>query len=620
MKNRDENDQLHLSQEGVFGQPLNAKLEQMFLSLKIERAKPWLLYSTGILLFTLIPIAFPHNVNSLAVFTDKLIIFLCLLTVAVLVNKCPQRKIRAALSLVISFYYLLIYFALVYKTYLGTDLDLLFIVDFYRDALTTALNTLGPLLLGGVIVLFIVLWIVFFFWWHAVHSFIPEIRWWHAITAAGMSFVLLFVFFQGNDEFIYPLIQTLTIAKIRNTTDTIQSQYEFNSNSNDNVFILQLESLNAMAANGQLSMDGKKYDGDFIPVMRSIAKEDGVFFPYFWANETNTNRAQEVILCGIVGNLGEALSNRLDDIKIDCLPETLAKAGYTTVAFRSDYLEFENEGEFLKKTGFQEVHFKDIMKGEPKYWWGYDDCVFYKRAFEYLKEHFPNPKKLLVFVEVSTHHVPFNWEHPPYTYLHKFKTPLNFIENYLNSLLEQDHCVQTFYDEYKDYAGERSHLFALADHSWPTGINEDKVDMIKAVNPEQMLTSLIYIPPTDSGNEFRKGAEEKNMFSQADLVPTIYELLSKKPYPNSLAYVLKQAGKRPSSYEDCHLLVQAYHWAHLGIVKNQKDFYKYNVENGEFYTSDISKDLLQSNIRASSTKLSIEEFKKKYFCKRYQSG
>lgn len=583
------------------------------------RIKLWLQYSTGVLLFSIIPLFFPHNTNDLGMLSNNLIFFLCFLATAVLIGKYTQQRIFIAFSVVVSLYYLLVYFALIYRGYLGTDFDLLFILDFYQDALATTLNTLGPLLFMGVVFLGIALWSIFFFWWYSIYRLMPEIGGQQAILSMGISLILLLSFFQGTDEVILPLIQSFTIAKIRSKTDTIQTSYEYTENSKDNIFILQLESLNAMAASGQLSQDGDKYKGDFIPHMRSIAKSDGVFFPYFWANETNTNRAQEVILCGIVGNLGKALSYRLNEINIDCLPTTLAKAGYTTVAFRSDYLEFENEGEFLKKTGFQEVHFKDIMKpGELKYWWGYDDCLFYRRAFEYLKVHYPNPQKLLVFVEVSTHHVPFNWVHPPYTFLHKFKTPVNFLEDYLNSLLEQDYCVQTFYDEYRNYVGDRSHLFILADHSWPTGINEEKTDMIKAVNPEQMLTSLAYIPPTEKWGDFRRGSEEKNMFSQADLVPTIYELLTNKPYQNSFTYALKQSGHKPSSYEDCHLLVQAYHWAHLGIVKNQKDFYKYNIENGKLYYSDISKDILQSDIHVAAPYLSLEDLKNKYFCKRYQ--
>ena len=183
---------------------------------------------------------------------------------------------------------------------------------------------------------------------------------------------------------------------IRNNQIIFFPKNDFNTNSNENIIILQLESLNSTLVNETIT-----------PNFLNISK-NGILLKNYYGNSIRTNRAQANILCGVNGNFKQPYSYYPEDILNKCLPQILQDNGYKTIVFRSDTLKFTNTGNFFAGIGFEEVHYKDIMKEEDiKYLWGYNDKTFYKRVFEYLNEKYPNPEKLFIYIEVSSHHYPF---------------------------------------------------------------------------------------------------------------------------------------------------------------------------------------------------------------------
>lgn len=393
---------------------------------------------------------------------------------------------------------------------------------------------------------------------------------------------------------------------------------DFETNSTESIFMLQLESTNAIVLEGQMpKINEKKYDDLYAPYFYQAAK-DGVLFPYFWSNSVTTDRAQENILCGLVNNIGAPLSYHPEKLTAKCLPNILNNNGYKTIIFRSDDLSFHNMGNFFQAMGFSEIHNKDIMKpDDKKYIWGYDDCIFYQRAFEYLKENYPDGKKLFVYFEVSSHHIPWT-PFDSYTFTHKFVTPSNYAETYINSSLQQDYCFSRFYKEYQDYNNGKSHLFAFGDHSWPVGINNGNTLPHYGSYNENFLTMMAYIPPKNDLTTFfiDKIVSKNNIYSETDIIPTIFELLNNNTYQNSLVFEL-QKNKQKENYENCHILVQPYDGGQI-VVVNGLEKYIYYVSKKLVLKFDLKDDFWEKNPEIADIDISNKEFKEKYFCQRFK--
>ncbi len=399
-----------------------------------------------------------------------------------------------------------------------------------------------------------------------------------------------------------------------------QRDTEYETDSNENVIILQLESTNAMAMAGYLSYEGKKYDGFYMPHMKSVAS-DGTFFPLFFSNQQQTVRAQIAALCGIPGNTGARFSKNMEDVPIQCLPDKLHESGYDTIFIKSsDNPRFMDTSYMMSNVGFSEQHYSDIMKEDDKNWgWGYDDCTFYKRAFKFLNEKHSDKKKKFVYMEVGSNHADF---HPKegYEFTHMLDGKENHLARYINSALQQDYCVSEFYENFQTYAPENTHLFILGDHPWGLQTGWAKYEG----HAENFFVPFAYVPPRNRKHEFEsQKIVDDYYYSQSDIVPTIFELLGKKKYKNSFGYELKKptlvAGiipVRQASYERCHVLHELYGGGTTAVVKGL-DKYTYVHKDRKIYHGDLSKDLLEEERVLLEEDASFSDFIDEYSCKRF---
>jgi hypothetical protein len=272
----------------------------------------------------------------------------------------------------------------------------------------------------------------------------------------------------------------------------------------------------------------------------------------------------------------------------------------------------------MKNMGFAEVHSEDIMKSEDvKYKWGYDDCAFYQRAFEYLKKEYPNPSKLMVYFEVSSSHIP--WENKtPYAFADKISEPATYAEQYLNSESEQDYCLSKFYEEFKNYNALQTHLAILSDTSCPLGINDGDIFNFQNNYNENFITSFLYIPPFEEKNNYQIGAivPDSLYYSHNDILPTIYGLLNGKNYQNSFVYELFK-NTTAQNHEDCQLISQPYSGTYL-IIVNKNDKYIYSIVDKTVTHSNLKTDLWEKNSEIIENNVSFQDFKAKYFCARYK--
>jgi hypothetical protein len=594
----------------------------------MTRLRRWGVPVVSVTLFVMVPSVFvvvrqrQSFAAALMTVADNALVFGVLLTSLLIASRRPRGGAGGAvITATFTTYFMAQSFLIIYWQVTGTQFDVLFALDSYEDVYRTLVNTLGRWLTGlaaSLVVLYgVYLWLVW--------------RWFIRLRASGTQL------FASWSAVLLLALQVLTLAsnrseqrlvfeEIRSAKEAVQERSavapifpdttRFTTDSEENLFILHLESGNAIALSGTMVLDGKAYTDDYMPQMRAIAR-DGVFFPFFWGNSIQSNRALINILCGVANEAGRSLSYNPEKIRNPCLPELLTQAGYRSLFFLGfSAPDFMNYANLIPALGFKEFHDSRLVSVLDDDAWGVDDCTLYRKMFEYLRTHYPTPKRLFVYTEVSSHHYPYGGS-PAYAHVHRFKLPLNFAEGYLNSYTEQDFCLQTFYEEFRRYAGDHSHLFIMPDHSWPVGLhNGNTLNDAYSFN-ENFLIPFLYLPPVSRRQEFRIGEQVAARPSLTDVLPTVFELLNDRPYPNSFTFLLKRAGGFPNHYEDCHVLVQPYGGGEIAIVKGNRK-YVYFVSQKRLLRYDLREDWDERHPEVVAENISYATVRRQYYCERYQ--
>lgn len=539
---------------------------------------------------------------------------------------------RRILAIAAACFYLLTLLLMVYWAFTGHQLDYFFLADSYSDIVSTGIATFGlhAIILGCVFFLGVLFYSHVLIQRAAHHTGRAKVLLPRQCMALLLAVATIAI---GQMPVAYGYvamqvkhIHDISLMRAQLAGNALETP-DVKIRSDDNVFIVQLESTNALAMGGKSVIDGKAYTDRYDKVMRRIAK-DGIYYPYFWGNTVQTNRGQETMLCGIHQNIDDSYSYRPEELPVTCVPKRLVDAGYSTEFFMGyDDITFANTDEFMKVVGFQELHAEDILE-EDDLWtgWGYDDCIVYQRVFEYLEKKYPDPKKLMAYISLSSNHLGFGkWE--TYEHLAPFDEHQNFLERYLNSAVVQDYCLDSFYDAYKEYAPDNSHLFILGDHSWPVGNNGTTYNEQKATT-DNFLIPFVYIPPRADRDRYAVGTEDPTMqYSQTDLPATILELLSFEPLQNSLVPALRAdrsgIGKlanlfqKDSPYEECHMLNQPYGGTFMAVVRGNEKL-TYSFVDKTVTRSDLATDLLEKNPVTIHTEMELGDFLEKYECERFR--
>lgn len=508
-----------------------------------------------------------------------------------------------------------------YWWFTGHQFDVAYAVDAGSDVWPTLVRTLGSelVLLVAVVPLGFAanVW-----WWAAAFHWLARQEWkifpsYRLMAPIALQLVTL-QYAAGERQLVWPEVRALLgQATGRDLIAPIFPRWEEGRPmSRENVFILQLESGSAVATGGELVLDGRRYDGDYLRHLRAVA-QDGVWFPRAWGNSVQTNRALENILCGIDNNVGQALSYTPDKMVVPCLPARLQSAGYRTWMFVGfDDLSFMNYRTFAHALGFEEVWDATLAGKATTFDWGVDDCEFYRAVFSHLRRVAP-AEKWFVYVGVSSHHYPFSGR-ARYAALHPFPLPQNFVEWFLNSWVEQDFCVGEFYRLYRELAPEHSHLFITPDHAWPIGLHGNTLNDAGWYN-ENFLISLAYVPPAARREEFRVGEVSALRPGLSDLPATILDLLTGQREGNSFAHALRRHNRGEKEYEDCHLLVQPYGGGTLAVVRGDEKIV-YHVHSRELYAYDLAADPLERSPRLLARGISYPEVREKYYCRRHRGS
>lgn len=440
------------------------------------------------------------------------------------------------------------------------------------------------------------------------------------ILRFGIAVLCATFFFSNNIKFLHAELISSDAGTdlVTMTPFTIPNHSNLSTASDENVIILQLESVNATMVEGLAEKNGKRHSPTYTPQLHRIAR-DGVYLPFFISGARITARAQAAILCGVSGYIGKVLSMVPERLINDCLPDILQKSGYETILYRSDRLAFMNTGNFMESIGMKHVLNKSIMReGDKRYSWGYDDCTFYRRAFEDLETR-GDDKPFFAYFEVSSHHYPFNAKNE-YADIMPIKNADGFTDNYINSLAVQDHCIGTFYEQFMKFDPENTHLIITGDHVHPIPDNSmfgKKYNSDDHGAIHKFTVPFVYIPPFDRREEFDVGSRyEGAHFSQADFIPTLLSILNDERYERSFDAVLRDTSARLEP--PCTMTTKQF-GSNTSVVLDWPLMYAHferrNDGNNVVMITNAYEDLTGEDARKIETDFPLPEFMQRYGCK-----
>ena len=383
----------------------------------------------------------------------------------------------------------------------------------------------------------------------------------------------------------------------------------------EHVFLIQLESLNALAVNGEYTVDGKRVNVDGMPVMRRLASE-GILFPHVWSPDVQTHRVQEAFLCGALRDLH--MEPFFEQVPYDggCLPDLFRKAGYRTVFLKNTEKPwFGNANKVMPILGYDDVRFGEITRpGDTDQIWGYEERIYFQRSVEYLERTYRSGERLFVHIQVSAHHVAFMRTRFNYGWFGK--PHAQQLAEYLASAKEQDAALAVLRERLDRYTGGNAHIFIFGDHSYPVGLYGSTQPHIGATI-DNFVTPMLYLPPRNRAAEFALGRTIDTLHGETDLAATIAELTSRKPHRNSLVPFMLRTPPARYEYERCHVMTQPY--GHRSVmIAHGETAYTYSFARRCIETLRLTYDPLRQKPVARECDASFEEFEERYMCARYR--
>ncbi len=276
-----------------------------------------------------------------------------------------------------------------------------------------------------------------------------------------------------------------------------------------NILFLFLESFRAAEIG---ALGGPK---NLTPEFDQWAKK-GVFYTHFMANGFQTRHGQFAAYCGIMPNYGPPVMRDYFRQSYRCLPQILKEAGYETQWVTSADRSFDNQGEFLKKIGFQKIKDRyDFPSGAEELGWGYSDQAlfdFWLRELDQLKEPFFSSA-----ITITNHHpfeAPEQYHQPTGQGDWKFHNTMRYTSAMTAHFLEEA--------EKKPW-WNHTLIFIFADTS-----NFQK-PLTEPSDLKEFITLRSRIPLLITGGLVKTPQKQTHFASQIDLAPTIMDILG-APY------------------------------------------------------------------------------------------
>jgi arylsulfatase A-like enzyme len=348
-----------------------------------------------------------------------------------------------------------------------------------------------------------------------------------------------------------------------------------------NVFIIMVESYNARFLE-TAAPNGRPYT----PVFDSLIPQ-GLFVERFYGNSIQTSKGQVAALCGILPSLRGKIFRRFPALRLRCLQDILADAGYRTVFFKAHHnINFDNTGPFLRRHGFEVVEsagpYYQADEQERMLEWGARDRDFYQAFFRFLEANpalGTGPAPLFAVLHTAYTHTPFTG--PADEERTVYHEPTTVLEDYANSLSLSDGDLRVFFERLASHpALANSVVIVTGDHSFPLGdhgVTGNEVGFYE----ESFLTPFLLLWP---GHVAPQRLHQRH--SQLDIAPTVVDLLGLPPVRSHFQGV---SMLDPADGQQPIYLIQPYSGRYLGVIRYPWK-YVLHERSGKEYLFDLARD------------------------------
>ncbi|MBY0408053.1 MAG: sulfatase-like hydrolase/transferase, partial [Rickettsiales bacterium] len=442
---------------------------------------------------------------------------------------------------------------------------------------------------------------------------------WLAVDAAALGWAVLPFVTLGQRSTVFADENALVVKGRGRVGAVVREFGDFHAAQDAPVFIVQLESANALALSGAATPGTGLTAEQLMPVMYG-AHEEGVLVPYIWGASMQTHRGQGAILCASALDSDRGIS-MLTALPDNCLPALLKRDGYITEffsAFASG--SFSNTRNFMRGIGFGNAHFlHPVASGGVNRSWGVDDCDFYDRNFDYLEKEYGAKMqgRFMAMFSVVANHFPFTDGLPAYRDFLPFAREDSLVKAYLNSAAAQDHCLERFFERVEPYR-ERAHIVIVADHSWPVKLDGSAFNE-RGASSDHFLIPFLYLPPRQAQAQYRtQTVIADRALGQVDILPTLLELLSGKAYSHSFAPLLRRGeASMPAGFDDCYVMTQPYDGLQIAVVRG-RDKYTYHAGKKLLTQTRLRPDFIEEATDIPPQAMSLSAFLEGYLCQDYR--
>ncbi|MCI5132086.1 MAG: LTA synthase family protein, partial [Candidatus Electrothrix sp. EH2] len=302
----------------------------------------------------------------------------------------------------------------------------------------------------------------------------------------------------------YPLIK---IPKEKSQGSSL-----FPQGKQPNVVLILMESVRAKESGAY----GAKQS--FTPAFDRLAQQ-GLLYKNFYANGTQTVRAELSLLCSFYPNFtGTPIYMKRPKLRLSSLPGILKDDGYRTLWISGFKASYANKDGFLRKHGIEELYDGSDLDPDSteKIGWGYSDRAIFSYAEAILdKQQEP------FFAEIMTlsNHWPFDF---PYSETPKIlpETADNKYSNYCRGIYYTDWAMGEFMKRMRKKSYFNNTLFIItADHGIWYFPPEEKLSTVEKQEAYFRMPLLFYAPAVLAPKV------SDIVTSQIDVAPTVLDLL-----------------------------------------------------------------------------------------------
>ncbi len=364
-----------------------------------------------------------------------------------------------------------------------------------------------------------------------------------------------------------------------------------------NIFFIVIESFNDSFVEKKTD-DGK----EITPFFNSLIPQ-GIYIEHFYGNSVITVKGHLSILFSILPSYRGLESEDFYSDNFQSLAEILKSVGYKTIfSLGSDphSLNFQNEGPFLAKNGFEICKGinnpkKDYIKNNEKPFdynnpknekgfGGYKDYVLYQQFFTTIDSLHKNTKnkqqKYFGFLSTYSSHIPWLRERGDSTI--PFPNSNSMREDFANSIFRVDSYLKTFFYEFnrRKYL-ENSIIIITGDHSTPSG---ERGNFHKGIGfyEENFLIPFLLLWK----NNVEPQKIKQQAWSQVDIAPTILDMLN----INVITHFIGKSFLRENQIKgNTVLLSQSFGGLNLAII-NYPYKYIYDAQSNQEYMFNLEKD------------------------------